>query len=252
MPLRSQVQLSIREGASVIQPLQDVLQAICFDLDLTLSYYPLSTRQVLQESLSRASLPVELLGDLTTAAERYNELWLTMERTAESTDLLRVQIMTVLFSERGIGNATSVLAVSKAYGDVRRESGVLPYPGIEDLLVDLSANYKLGLLTNGPSDMQWEQIGMLGFDQHIDALIVAGDVGIYKPDVRAFEKLLAKLEVAAEHSLFVGDSYCADILGAHNAGMHTAWIKRTESDVTDSVQPTLVRSDTSSLREVLL
>ena len=100
--------------------------------------------------------------------------------------------------------------------------------------------------------MQWEKIGMLGFDQHFDALIVAGDVGIYKPDVRAFEKLLAKLEVAAEHSLFVGDSYCADILGAHNAGMHTAWIKRTESDMTDSVQPTLVRSDTSSLREVLL
>lgn len=229
-----------------------MLQAVCFDLDWTLSYYPLSTRQVLQEALHRASFPAELLGDLAAAAERYNELWLALERAAESTDILRIQIMTTLFDERGMDDAAAVLDVSEAYGDVRRESGVLPYPGIDGLLADLKVNYKLGLLTNGPSDIQWEKIETLGFDRQFDAVIVAGDVGIYKPDVRVFEMLLEKLDMTAEHSLFVGDSYDADILGAHQAGMHTAWIKRKEDAMTDGVQPTLVKSDTALLREVLL
>lgn len=217
-----------------------------------MSYYPLSTRQVLQEALQRASFPVGLLGDLTTAAERYNELWLTLEQSAESTDVLRIQIMTALFAERGIDDTAAVLEVSEAYGEVRRESGVLPYPGIDDLLADLKPNYKLGLLTNGPTDIQWEKIEALGFDKHFDAVIVAGDVGIYKPDARVFELLLEKLSVAADHSLFVGDTYDADILGAQQAGMYTAWIKRKEDATADGVQPTLVKSDTALLREVLL
>jgi len=228
------------------------LQAVCFDLDWTLSYYPLSTRQVLQEALQRASCSVELPGDLAPVAERYNELWLTLEQSAESTYDLRVQIMTTLFGEHGIDDEASVLEVSQAYGNVRRESGVLPYPGVDDLLADLKSNYKLGLLTNGPSDIQWEKIEALGFDEHFDAIIVAGDVGIYKPDVRVFQLLLTKLGVAANHSLFVGDTYDADILGAQQAGMHTAWINRKEDATADGIQPTLVKSDTARLREVLL
>ena len=217
-----------------------------------MSYYPLSTRQVLQEAFQRTSSSVELLGDLAAAAERYNELWLALERSAGSTDALRVQIMTTLFDERGMDDTAAALKISEAYGDVRRESGVLPYPGINALLADLKTNYKLGLLTNGPSDTQWEKIEALGFDQKFDAVIVAGDVGIYKPDVRIFELLMEQLGVAAEHSLFVGDTYDADILGAHQAGMYTAWIKRRENALTDGVQPTLVKSDTALLREVLL
>lgn len=217
-----------------------------------MSYYPLSTCQVLQEALQRALRSLESLGDLATAAKRYNELWLTLEQSAESTDYLRIQIIATLFNEHGIDDEASVLEVSQAYGDVRRESGVLPYPGVDDLLADLKSNYKLGLLTNGPSDIQWEKIEALGFDKHFDAIIVAGDVGIYKPDVRVFELLLTKLSVAANHSLFVGDAYDADILGAQQAGMHTAWINRKEGATADGVQPTLVESDTARLREVLL
>ena len=250
--LRSRVQLSIRERCSVIQPFPDALQAVCFDLDWTLSYYPLSTSQVLREALQRTSSPVELLGNLTAAARRYNELWLALERSAESTDVLRSQIMAALFDERGIDDTVAAHKLSEAYGEIRQESGVLPYPGIDDLLVDLKSNYKLGLLTNGPTDIQWEKIEDLGFDKHFDAVIVAGDVGIYKPDVRIFEMLLEKLSVAADHSLFVGDTYEADILGAQQAGMYTAWIKRNEDVTANGVRPTLVKSDTALLRGVLL
>jgi len=159
---------------------------------------------------------------------------------------------TSIFDEKGISDEASALRISQAYGEVRQESGVLPYPGIDELLADLNPNYKLGLLTNGPFDTQWEKIEALGFDKLFDAVIVAGDIGIYKPDVRIFKILLEKLGVAAKHSLFVGDTYDTDIHGAHQAGMYTAWITREEGATTNGVQPTLVKTDTSLLREVLL
>ena len=221
-------------------------------MDSTLSYFPLTASQVLQEALDRSSLPADLLGDLDAAADRYNELWLALEQSAKSTNALRIQIMTVILDESGIADEASVLKISEAFGDVRRETGVLAYPGVSDFLTDLKPSYRLGLLTNGPTDIQWDKIEALGFDKLFDTIIVAGDVGVYKPDVRVFEMLLEKLGVTSEHSLFVGDTYATDILGAHASGMFTAWITEQEDAVADGVLPTLVKSDTSLLREVLL
>ncbi|MCK5246972.1 HAD-IA family hydrolase [Candidatus Bipolaricaulota bacterium] len=221
-------------------------------MDFTLSYFPLTASQVLQEALDRSSLPADLLGDLDAAADRYNELWLTLEQSAKSTNALRIQIMTVILDESGIADEASVLKISEAFGDVRHETGVLAYPGVGNLLTDLKPRYQLGLLTNGPTDLQWNKIEALGFDKLFDAIIVAGDVGVYKPDVRVFEMLLGKLGVTSEHSLFVGDTYATDILGAHDTGMYTAWITEQEDALTDGVLPTLVKPDTSLLREVLL
>jgi putative hydrolase of the HAD superfamily len=236
---------------------------VCFDLDWTLSYYPLSTRQVLEEALVRSTSPQDQLGNLTDAANRYNQLWLELQRSAESTDALRVQIMTVLLEERGCSELSTVLRLSQAYDDVRRESGVLAYPGVTAFLTDLKATYKLGMYTNGPSFLQWEKIEALGFNRLFDTIIVAGDVDIYKPDPQAFSLLTDKLDVAENQTLFVGDNFAADIVGAHNAGMYTAWIKHQDEDEIDGVQsnenvpihqvqPTFVVSETTLLREVLL
>lgn len=250
--LRSRLQLSIREGRPIIQPFAEKLQAVCFDLDWTLSYYPLSTQQALEQALSRASCPLDCLGDLTTAADRYNTRWLELERTAESIDTIRLQIMTTLFEDQGFSDASTILKVSQAYDDIRRESGVLAYPGIDGFLADLRSTYRLGLFTNGPTFLQWDKLKALGFDTLFDAIIVAGDVGVYKPDPQAFRLLLNELDVPAKHSLFVGDNYDADIVGAHNAGMYTAWIKHDEDRVIPTIQPTIVTSQTTRLREVLL
>ncbi len=217
-----------------------------------MSYYPLSTPQVLHQAFRRARVPEEPFGELDLVAKRYDELWLSMEQTASSTDLLRLGIMTKLFEEFDTDDDDAAQRMARAYGEVRAETGVLPYPGIERLLDDLRPRYRLGLLTNGPSDMQWDKIRTLGLESRFDAIIVAGDVGIYKPDARVFELLLDQLDSAAERTLFVGDSYAADIAGAHRAGLHTAWIVRNSMEAEMDISPAFVRSDVSELREVLL
>ena len=223
-----------------------------FDLDGTLCYYTLSVEQVLDRALRRAQIAAEVLGDLRLAAARYAELWGDVQETLESTERIRLHIMERLLAERGSNDATCAARLSDAYGAVREESGVRLFGGAAELLRDMKRRCALGLLTNGPSDMQWAKIRSLGLDGLFDATVVAGDVGLYKPDVRAFELLLDRLHVRASCALFVGDSFDLDVVGAHRAGLRTAWIRRDGASPAEGIVPDLEIAGVASLREVLL
>lgn len=228
------------------------MQVIGFDLDWTLSYYPLSTAEVLREALSCCCLPSTLMGDLDQAAERYNDRWLQMERTMPDLNTLRRRILESLLAETETADPSVAVRLADAYEAVRQVSGVLSYPGVDQLLADLGAHYPLGLLTNGPSQMQWDKIRTLHLADIFDVIIVAGDVAIYKPDRRVFMQLTSRLIVRGYDTLFARDSYDCDIVDATRAGMHTAWIASHEIPVPGEVYPTLRCASTAELQEVLL
>ena len=117
-----------------------------------------------------------------------------------------------------------------AYDEVRRETGVMLYPGVEPALRSLGQRFRLGLFTNGSTEMQWPKLRALAIEPCFDAIVVAGDHGLYKPDPSAFQLLATELECPAERILFVGDNYETDVRGAHDAGMHTAWIRHPDAE----------------------
>lgn len=240
-------------GGTAIQTRQLTdLEAVAFDLDGTLCYYTLPGEEVFREALRRADLAPGVLGDLTDAADRYGQLWSEVQASLKSTDRIRLHIIERLLVERGSGDPTCASRLSEAYGAIRDESGVLPFDGVVALLNDLKGRYGLGLLTNGPSDIQWEKVRALGFGRVFDAIVVAGDVGIYKPDARVFGMLLDRLGARPSASLFVGDIYTLDIVGAHRAGLRTAWVRRDGMRPSENVLPDLEIPAVKSLREVLL
>lgn len=201
---------------------------------------------------ARTSFPVELLGDLDSLAHRYNQLWLNYERQAKSTPALRLRITAALLKELNVGDQAIAAQLSHAFRDIRQETGTCPYPGIEALLTDLKTKYKLGLYTNGPSDMQREKMDALGFNRFFDVILIAGAIDIYKPDPEGFHLLLRQLDVDPKECLFVGDTVDTDIVGAHSVGMPTCWVKHTERAPLHDIEPTLTMSNTALLREVLL
>ncbi len=246
------IRISIREGGSVIQPFDHRLEVIGFDLDWTLCHYPLSTQQVLEQSLDRAGLDPLLLGNPSDAAEQYNTLWRDWEFGKKSSVVLRDLILKHMLAGRGIEDSAVLHALAEAYTDVRRESGVLLYPGVLELLDALCLHYRLGMITNGPLDMQTEKLEVLGIGDRFDLILIAGELGVYKPDARIFDRFVQGLDVRAERVLFVGDSYEADVLGAHAAGMYTAWINHHDVRAPGDVMPTLVKTETASLDVDLL
>lgn len=83
---------------------------------------------------------------------------------------------------------------------------------------------RLGLITNGESRLQNAKVDCSGLRPLLDLSAVSGDEGIHKPDARLFRRIAARLGVAAEDCLFVGDNVKNDIDGALSAGMQAVWI----------------------------
>jgi HAD superfamily hydrolase (TIGR01509 family) len=232
---------------------QRTFSHILFDLDHTLSYYPLSTAGVVVATFDHLRLSLEPFGPLNDLASRYDALWVDLERGAASTDALRLAVWRRLLTERGLSADEAAERIAVEYGAVRRANGVRLFDGARELLSDLhAAGYGLGLLTNGLSDGQWEKIRSLRIEPHFDAVVVAGDVNVYKPDPRAFAVLLARLGARASQALFVGDSYEMDIRGAHAAGLATAWVRPEGTPLPGDVVPRFAFPRAVDVREVIL
>ena len=71
---------------------------------------------------------------------------------------------------------------------------------------------------------QRNKIDALGLTPLFDVIVLSGEVGVHKPDLRVFNHATKQLGVANEDCVFVGDNADADIVGALNAGMEAVWI----------------------------
>lgn len=96
----------------------------------------------------------------------------------------------------------------------------------EETLQILQKDYKLGIITNGPSYGQrkkLEKSGLAGYfaSEHV---IVSGDYPYHKPDQRLFETAAQRLGVSVEECVFVGDIFTNDVYGALKSGMKAVWI----------------------------
>ncbi|HKU68830.1 MAG TPA: HAD-IA family hydrolase [Candidatus Baltobacteraceae bacterium] len=123
------------------------------------------------------------------------------------------------------------------------------FPGALDLLRGLKeAGMKLGLVTNGMSETHREKIALLQITEYFDAIFLADEVGMVKPDPLLFAHACTKLRTSPSESAMVGDRYERDIAGALDAGLFTVWVNlRNERVPKDARPPHVV---VSSIAEV--
>lgn len=84
--------------------------------------------------------------------------------------------------------------------------------------------YLLGIITNGPSVLQNRKLDVSGLRPYVDIAVVSGDEWIHKPDPEIFRRTAARLGVACQSCMYVGDHPVNDIQGARNAGMRPVYI----------------------------
>ena len=95
---------------------------------------------------------------------------------------------------------------------------------LHQVLGDLSRRCRLGLLTNGSSDMQRRKIAHLGIGAILDPILISGETGHRKPAPAAFQQALQAWDLLPQHVCMVGDHAEFDIRGAQAVGMRTCWI----------------------------
>lgn len=88
----------------------------------------------------------------------------------------------------------------------------------------LRPHYKLGLITNGPSQTQRPKIERFQLAKYLDLLIVSEEVGVAKPDPKIFQIALDQIGLTPSEALYVGDSLEFDLPGAAAAQLPFIWM----------------------------
>jgi HAD superfamily hydrolase (TIGR01509 family) len=89
-----------------------------------------------------------------------------------------------------------------------------------------AATRPIGVVTNGPAEVQRAKIELLSVDRFVDFTIISEEFGVAKPDPRIFVEALRLAGVPSDEAVFVGDSPEFDMLGAREANIPTVWINR--------------------------
>jgi len=96
--------------------------------------------------------------------------------------------------------------------------------GMHEVLAGVAARHPVGLITNGPSDIQRLKLRQAGLTGAFGGEVISGELGVGKPDPSVFLGLLDGLGAEPSASVMVGDSWERDVLGGLHAGMSAVWI----------------------------
>ncbi|MEA2554651.1 MAG: putative hydrolase of the superfamily [Fimbriimonadaceae bacterium] len=223
-------------------PLFADVKAVIFDLDDTLCQYWEAARSGLFRTF-------ELEGPPGFTAEEMVQLWAKAFRnfikevthpdwyslylkTGEST---RTEQMRRTLAEAGIVDEDRAVRLSETYMR-ERNTRLKLFDDAKEVLDVLKGRYPLGLITNGPADVQRQEIATLNIEDYFEAILIEGEMGEGKPQPAVFRRAEQCIGAKPEHILFVGNSYKHDIQPAVEAGWHTAWIRRA-TDIPPSAGP---------------
>lgn len=92
-------------------------------------------------------------------------------------------------------------------------------PGTREQLLQLKMNYRLGVISNSDGHMA-DLFARLGLADRFETIVDSAKVGYQKPHPEIFRSALRLLDVPSEESVYVGDVYSIDYLGARAVGMH--------------------------------
>jgi putative hydrolase of the HAD superfamily len=117
-------------------------------------------------------------------------------------------------------------ALADRYGRVRLDNMYI-LPATQSILHFLrSKRYRLGLLTNGDGETQRYKIERFDLARYFDTILIEGEIGFGKPDVRMYQLALSTLGLKPDQAYMVGDNLSWDVEAPQEMGIRAIWIDR--------------------------
>ncbi|MBL8060982.1 MAG: HAD family hydrolase [Chthonomonas sp.] len=224
------------------------VRAVFLDLDDTLCAYWDASKAALKETFENhapTGVPTETM--IAAWAEAFrkfspdvkNEQWYPIY--LKEGGVTRVEQMRLALLELGHDDPIRAKALGDSYG-LLRDQNLKLFPEALEVLDALKAKFPLGVMTNGPADIQRQELQTLGIEHYFDVFLIEGELGFGKPDPRVyqsgFDQMAAKLPgLKPDEILMIGNSYRHDILGAMEAGWQTAWVRRPSDFAPSATEP---------------
>jgi HAD superfamily hydrolase (TIGR01549 family) len=225
----------------VKKPMNKNFKAVLFDVDETLFDRILAQKTVLE--LIVRQLPQVFTG---YASERVLAAFLESD-----------QLYTDMFNSGAASEGSrdkrsllflQLLGIDEKYTARITELYVKDYPTVKahvdgaiPVVKGLSHKFKLGVVSNGFTDVQYRKLENMGLRDLFSCVVLSEEFGIRKPDSRIFHRAATLLHMQPQECLYVGDSYTNDVIGAKNAGMHVCWFNRDSQQIPDEkIKPDFV------------
>lgn len=113
-----------------------------------------------------------------------------------------------------------------------------PLPFVVEALEQISKHARLGIITNGFTQLQSIRLERTGLSHFFDHVIISEEVGTAKPDVAIFNVAIEKMGFPDKKQvLMVGDNPHSDVLGGLNAGIETCWLNVDEAPTPEGITP---------------
>jgi putative hydrolase of the HAD superfamily len=148
------------------------------------------------------------------------------------------------------GNDVIVEELSDRFIQERRQRHFV-YEDVLPVLTHFGQRCRLGLLTNGTPDLQRAKLKGSGLESFFDTVVISGEIGFGKPDLRIFELILERLDAKVESTVMVGNSLQSDISPALKLGMAAVWVNREGKVGDSSIVPDAEVTDLRKLKELL-
>lgn len=131
-------------------------------------------------------------------------------------------------------------SVSELVGTYRTHAPrIALFPEAQSTLVELrELGYKLGLITDGPLEVQQAKVRSLELHEYFDHLVLTGRWGneYWKPHPRGFLDITQTLGVEANAAVYIGDNPEKDFVGARHLGWTTVRL-RMEGQLRSELEP---------------
>lgn len=221
------------------EPLLQGVKAIYFDLDDTLCGYWDAAKAGLRAAFDQCPVEGKTTQELLDAwanefrrfahelkTSHWYEIYLSQG------NVTRVQLINETLQALGFSDPELAWQIADRYGK-ERDARLKLFPEALEVLDALHSKYPLGLITNGPADVQRQEIATLKIHDYFDHFLIEGELGVGKPHPSVMRHAEQVAGCHGQEILFVGNSYVHDIVPAAEIGWRTAWIRRP-SDVPPS------------------
>lgn len=208
---------------------------LLFDADHTLFDFDKGAEEALLEAMQLSGMEAEE-GVFEIYSAINTQAWREFEQgviTREELVRLRFERF---FGKTGISH--DPLVFHESYLNILSTKSYL-FSGARELVTELSANYQLGLVTNGLKEVQRPRLINSNLDRVFKLVFISGEIGHAKPAREYFHHAHEAMgRPSKERVLVVGDNLYADIKGAWDFGFHSCWYNPHRGEKTESVSPT--------------
>jgi len=208
------------------------VRAVYFDLDDTLCPYWEASKFGLYRAFERCG-PVGCSHDdmMHFWAAAFKEFAPKLKETAwyerylKSGNPTRVEQMRRALLHAEIADLELAQKLADTYAE-ERDKALRLFDDAAAVLKTLHGKLPLGLITNGPADVQRQEIATIGVEKYFDHIFIEGELGFGKPNPEVLHRAELAVGLKPEELLFVGNSYAQDMRPSILRGWRTAWVRR--------------------------